>query len=317
MNLHANLIRPLKEMFHSPPSRRHWLGLAAVLVASGPAAAIDLGPLRQISGPSPFSSCTADQVGSQEGTNYPQSEIEPWIDANPSNARNLIAGWQQDRWSNGGSRGDVSAYTKDAGVTWHTVLVPNTTACTGGTYKRASDPWISISPNGTAYFMSLVFDPDLPNGAFGPNAMLVNRSTDGGETWGNPIALIEEPAGQVLHDKNSLTADPTSSRFAYAVWDRLQDFTLPPGPIVARSSVAVARTAGGTGDGVVGARQRARQLHSQAPAAAGAAGSSCSRRLRSSLKARSISPARPTSGRLGRRRASSTIPAATLRRSTT
>ena len=61
-------------------------------------------------------------AGSQAGTLYPQTEIEPWIDANPRHPRNLIVGWQQDRWSNGGARGDVSAYTLDGGATWNTVV---------------------------------------------------------------------------------------------------------------------------------------------------------------------------------------------------
>ena len=80
---------------------------ATLLLASAtwPVSAAEIGSLKQITGPSPFSSCVADQVGSQVGTNYPQSEIEPWIDTNPTDRRNLIAGWQQDRWSNGGSRG--------------------------------------------------------------------------------------------------------------------------------------------------------------------------------------------------------------------
>src|SRR6185503_2782452 len=187
------------------------LAFAGLLLAgaASPAFSAQLGPLKQISGPSPFSSCVADNVGSQDGTNYPDSEIEPWIDANPSASSNLIAGWQQDRWSNGGSRGDVSAYTDDGGATWHTVVVPLTTACAGGTFKRASDPWVSFSPNGAAYYFTLAFDPDLPNGAFCPNGVLVSRSTDGGHMWGNPITLIHDPAGQVLNDKNSLTATPT------------------------------------------------------------------------------------------------------------
>ena len=240
---------------------RHWASPIVLLAfAATPAAAVELGPLKQITGPSPFATCTADQVGSQPGTNYPQSEIEPWIDVNPSDPRNLIAGWQQDRWSNGGSRGDPSAYTKNGGVSWHTVIVPNTTACTGGPFKRASDPWVSFSPNGTAYYFTLAFDPDLPNNAFGRNALLVSRSTNGGQSWGNPTKIVDEPPGQVLHDKNSLTADPTSSRYAYAVWDRLQDFTLPtgPGPAVATSAAESTRAAS-FGDGVVAARLRAQQ----------------------------------------------------------
>jgi hypothetical protein len=206
----------------------------------------DLGSLTRITGSSPFAGCTADQAGSQPGTLYPQTEIEPRADANPANRRNLIVGWQQDRWSNGGARGLPAGLSFDGGATWRTVRVPGTSACTGGVYKRASDPWVSIAPNGTAYYMSLAFDPDLPSGAFGRNAMLVNRSTDGGRTWSRPITLIRDPAGQALNDKNSLTADPTDARFAYAVWDRLQDFTLPPGDI--------------GGGGPAGARERAKRL---------------------------------------------------------
>jgi hypothetical protein len=226
--------------------------------------------LQRITGASPFSSCVADDVGSQPGTVYPQTEIEPWIDASPRFPRNMIVGWQRDRWSNGGSRGDVSAYTLDGGASWHTVLVPKTTVCTGGIYKRASDPWVSFSPNGAAYFMSLSFDPDLPD-AFGPNAMLVSRSTNGGQSWGDPIALVTEPAGQVLHD--SLTADPTNSRYAYAVWDRLRDFTLNPDPTGAAAGPAIAAArSSGAGDGVAAARERALQAHQRAATKAGPSG---------------------------------------------
>lgn len=235
------------------------LALSGLATTSLSGSAQELGKLNRISDRSPFSGCTADHVTRQPGINYPESEIEPWIDANPSDARNLIAGWQQDRWSNGGSRGDVSAYTDDGGVSWTTVLVPKTTACTEGPYLRASDPWVSFSPNGAAYFFTLAFDPDLPSGAFGPNALFVSRSTDGGASWGDPITIIEDGAGQILNDKNSLTADPANSRFAYAVWDRLRDFTLPPSSTDKAGGSAVKATAG-AGDGALAARQRAKQL---------------------------------------------------------
>ena len=271
---HSVHLNPICRILSRTPHRLAFAGLLLAGVASL-ASAADLGPLKRITGPSPFSSCTADDVPGQEAAgsvNYPQTEIEPWIDANPRYSRNMIAGWQQDRWNDGGARGLASAYTLDSGANWHTVLLPNVTACTGGPYKRASDPWVSFSPNGVAYFMSLAFDPDLPD-AFGPNAMLVSRSTNGGQSWSNPIPLVTEPAGQVLHDKNSLTADPTSSRYAYAVWDRLRDFTLNPDPAgaVAGPAIAAAQSSG-TGDGVVAARQRALQAHQRAAAAAGPSG---------------------------------------------
>jgi hypothetical protein len=50
--------------------------------------------------------------------------------------------------------------------------------------------------------------------------MLVARSRDGGRTWG-PITTLIRDGAEGFNDKNSLTADPTDARFAYAVWDRL------------------------------------------------------------------------------------------------
>jgi hypothetical protein len=73
--------------------------------------------------------------------------------------------------------------------------------------------------------MSLVFQTDPPAsrmGGFGPNAMVVSRSIDGGLTWSEPITLIEDDDPRVLNDKNSLTADPTNTSYVYAVWDRLK-----------------------------------------------------------------------------------------------
>ncbi len=102
------------------------------------------------------------------------------------------------------------------------------TQCTGGTvanggdYERASDPWVTISPDGTAYLMSLSVDDD-PGSIFGsnPDAMLVSRSTNGGITWSDPTTLIRDTNPNRFNDKNSMTADPTNSNFVYAVWDRL------------------------------------------------------------------------------------------------
>jgi hypothetical protein len=234
---------------------------AALAVAGAPARAQDpeLGPLVRITSTSPLAGCTADRTGRQPGDVYRHTEIEPWVEVNPANPDNLIAGWQQDRWSNGGSRSDYGAYSLDGGATWSGTAAFGTTLCLGGRYIRASDPWIAISPDGTAYFMQLVFEADTPAGGFGRNAMLVSRSSNGGRTWGKPTELIVDTDPQVLNDKNSMTADPTDSRYAYAVWDRLQDFTIPV-------DGARARPAGM--DGVAMARERVRQLRAAADAPA-------------------------------------------------
>ena len=69
------------------------LGLA--LAAVGPVAAGPLtpGPLVQVSGTSAFLGCTADAVTSQSGTVYLNSEVEPWIDVNPTNSSNVVGIW--------------------------------------------------------------------------------------------------------------------------------------------------------------------------------------------------------------------------------
>jgi hypothetical protein len=213
--------------------------------------------LRRISGTSPFASCTADNPTGQVGTLYPDSEIEPWIDVNPSNGQNLIAAWQQDRWSNGGARGLVAGVSIDGGLNWARIVPPKVSKCSGGIYDRASDPWVTISPNGRAYFMSLAFMQDRPDGGFGQNALLVSRSLNGGISWSNPTPLIIDTSGQILNDKNSMTADPFSSNFVYGVWDRLQDFTLPPGSHSAKTGKA---TSNRGGDGVVLAREQRRKM---------------------------------------------------------
>ncbi len=213
-----------------------------------------------VTGNSPFATCVADNVAGQPGINYPNAEVEPWVDADPTNSSRLIAGWQQDRWSDGGSRGTVSAYSTSSGLRWASVVVPGITLCSGGIFQRASDPWVTISPNGTAYFMSLAFMNDLPTGSLGRNSMLVNRSTNGGASWSAPVALSDNNDGQTFDDKNSMTADPGDSNFVYATWDRLIDFSVPPISAKAAPARAGARQKGG--EGAANARDRLRQIRS-------------------------------------------------------
>jgi hypothetical protein len=186
--------------------------------------------LTQVTGASPLAGCLGDQPTS--GTNFVNSEVEPWVAVDRSDNDNIVAAWQQDRWNNGGSRGLVTAFSRNGGASWTINAATKSSICTGGTatnggnYERASDPWVDVSPNGVMYLMSLSVDTNP--GGFGtyPNAMLVMRSTDGGATWSDPITLKRDENPNILNDKNSLTADPLDSDFVYAVWDRLVS---PPG----------------------------------------------------------------------------------------
>ncbi|HEY6483338.1 MAG TPA: sialidase family protein [Steroidobacteraceae bacterium] len=158
------------------------------------------------------------------GTLYVGAVVEPYLVVNPTSPANLIGAWQQNRWSSGGSQGLQLGVSFDAGANWTLASAPTSrcnggNATNGGDYARASDPWVTFSPNGTAYTLSLSFTgiTFAPGSA---SAMLVARSQDGGATWSSPLALIRD-GENFFNDKGTITADPVNASFVYAVWDRL------------------------------------------------------------------------------------------------
>lgn len=181
-------------------------------------------PQYRVSAPSPFAA-SCDGVAAT-GTLFTNSEVEPSVAISPVDPNNLIGVWQQDRWSNGGSHGIVTGVSQDGGITWSLHPMPFSrcgggSSANGGNYARATDPWVTFSPNGTAHQFALAFSGATFQ-AGSANAMLVSRSINGGTAWSNPTALIVDGA-QFFNDKNSITADPTDSNYVYAVWDRLAD----------------------------------------------------------------------------------------------
>jgi hypothetical protein len=200
-------------------------GLLLILAGTGPAIAGPLvaTPLVQVSGTSAFLGCTADGIAEQSGDVFLNSEVEPWIDVNPTDTDNLVGIWQQDRWSNGGARGLVAGVSHDGGASWQEVVIPGITLCSDGIYDRSTDPWVSFGPDGTLHQLALSFN-DVAS-PFEPrdfdHALLASRSTDGGLTWSSPIEVIRDLDANVFNDKQSITADPTDADLVYAVWDRL------------------------------------------------------------------------------------------------
>jgi hypothetical protein len=196
------------------------LVLTAVLsVTAAATAAVD--PLSRVTGPTPFAVGCA---GPQEGTLYRNGEVEPFVDVNPAHPRNLIGVWQQDRWSNGGANGLLTGVSFDGGQSWSRPTPPPFSRCAGGNasnggdYARASDPWVSFSPNGDAHQIALAVE----SAALGPTAVTVSSSRNGGVSWGPIKTLIRDADGtKFFNDKESITADRTDSRFVYAIWDRL------------------------------------------------------------------------------------------------
>jgi hypothetical protein len=180
-------------------------------------------PQVQVSTPTTFPSCS---TAGQSGTLYSGTSLEPSLVVNPTNTSNLIAEWQEGRWSSGGSQALSLGASSDGGMTW-TLAYAAFSVCTGGSvnnagnYQRASNGWLTVSPSGVVYALSLSFS----GGALlagSSSGQLLARSTDGGFTWSQPVALIADGA-DFFDDKGSVTADPTNDNYVYAVWDRLSD----------------------------------------------------------------------------------------------
>src|SRR5438552_17852420 len=228
---------------HDRAVRRHPALVASLVAATlllrgalgPPAGPFRCGSLVRVSGTCPFACCTADEVAGQIARDrtgqrkvYLNSEVEPWVDVNPTNPNNIVAFWQQDRWSDGGSRGLVAGVSLSGGVSWTSVVIRGISLCSGGRLQRATDPWLSFAPDGTVHQISLALDIDPPAnrpGGNGRNALLVSRSTSGGLTWTAPITIIEDENPRLRNDKQSITADPTDPPLVYAVWDRLKEST--------------------------------------------------------------------------------------------
>jgi hypothetical protein len=191
------------------------VGILGLAVTPGAAtAATDHSRLTRVSPADPYAGCS---LGAESGTNFPGAEVEPSISVAPFDPNRVIGVFQQDRWSDGGAKGLVAAYSTDHGQHFAETPLPFSACTPGGLpYERASDAWVSIGPDGTAYASGLNFDAQGAR-----NGVAAAVSHDGGRTWTHVTELISDTQAEFVDDKNSVTADPVRIGTAYQVWDRL------------------------------------------------------------------------------------------------
>lgn len=211
-----------------------WVCLAVQVAAVGAVGACGddfsdpFADLVQVSAATPFADGCEGRA--QSGQVTPGAEVEPHLAVNPADARHLVAAWQQDRWSNGGARGLVTAVSRDGGETWRRARV-RFSRCSGaadgdpGDYERATDPWLAFTADGDVVAVALALDKSS-----GRDAILAARSSDGGATWGAPVALTTDDDVDVFNDKVAVTADPRDPRRMYVVWNRLTGLTVQNNP---------------------------------------------------------------------------------------
>jgi len=195
--------------------------VAIILIAVPASAGADSGtftldPPVSVSGPSPFAGCPFGGPG----TNYVNTEVEPFVAVDPTDPDNIIGVFQQDRWSDGGAHGLVTASSTNGGANWASNFADfSTCADPGSDFNRSTDPWVSFDSAGRAYQISLGID----SVALTFSGVEVATSTDQGATWSAPVRLITDNDPINFNDKESITADwrPTvGAGRAYATWIR-------------------------------------------------------------------------------------------------
>jgi hypothetical protein len=218
--------------------RRWRLAIGTFVVVTGSAAVAAAGvlsasppvqvPDHPLAGTSSACAASVARQIALGSVNYPGAEVEPYVASDPTNPSHLVASFQQDRWNDGGSNGLTNVVSSDGGATWQLASSqPQFSSCEGavsgapGFFDRATDPWVSFSSDGKiVYSISDSFNANGP--AFGgASSIIISRSTDGGNTWQTPVTARLDTATTTLNDKESVTADPSAPKTAYAVWDRL------------------------------------------------------------------------------------------------
>jgi hypothetical protein len=117
----------------------------------------------------------------------------------------VVAAFQVGRVFGGGSSNLGWATSADGGVTWTNGFLPGITVNQGGSYAQVSDASVAYDVKHSTWMVA-----GLPIDSSGNAAgILVNRSTNGGTTWTNPVNAIGFD-GQG-YDKQWIVCDDTST----------------------------------------------------------------------------------------------------------
>jgi len=179
--------------------------MSSVLVGSAATTHISNDPFTQ-------ATCAASAL-----TNH-HTEVEP---DTFSNGSTIVAAFQVGRIFDGGGCAIGFATSTNNGANWTSGLLPGLTKYTGGgTFDRATDPAVAYDAQDNVWMISSL----VLNEAGGVQGVGIytSRSTDGGFTWGTPVA-IPTSAGMISPDKNWIVCDNSaSSPFygnCYTEWD--------------------------------------------------------------------------------------------------
>jgi hypothetical protein len=170
---------------------------------------------------SAFASVAVTKIGDDPYTNTSSqhlTQVEPDTFAFGST---IVAAAQTGRFFDGGASNICFSTSTDGGAAWTKGCLPGITKHENpaNPYDRVSDPVVAYDAKHNVWMISSL--PLLEVGGVHGAGVLTSRSTDGGLTWGNPVAIPDGALGNV--DKNWIVCDNTAtSPFygnCYTEWD--------------------------------------------------------------------------------------------------
>jgi BNR repeat-like domain len=137
-----------------------------------------------------------------------------------SAGKTIVTGFQIGRYEDGGAANVGFATSTNAGATWTRGALPGITLAGGGPSARVTDAAVAYDPKHKVWLIASTPLDDPPS--IRGNSIAVNRSTDGGRTWADPVT-VATATGNNDFDKNWIVCDrtPTSPHFGncYVQWD--------------------------------------------------------------------------------------------------
>ena len=166
-------------------------------------------------GNDPFTQATCQGSAT---TNH-QANVEP---DSFSNGSTIVAAYQVGRIYDGGACAIGFSTSTNNGASWTSGLLPSLTKYTSpaGAFDRATDAAVAYDAQDNTWMISSLVLTEA--GGVKGVGIYTSRSTDGGFTWGTPVA-IPNTAGMLSPDKNWIVCDNTAtSPFygnCYTEWD--------------------------------------------------------------------------------------------------
>lgn len=145
-----------------------------------------------------------------------RAQAEPHLARSFTTPGLLLATFQEGRYTNGGAFSCGYGVSHDGGQMWARRLIPGlVNTLDDGLFDRASDPVAAVGLNDLLLLNTLGLWGGDP--ATWLTAVAVNRSTDGGATFGAPIIVAESASSRLFLDKNWMAANsfpdtPTAGR---------------------------------------------------------------------------------------------------------